>query len=271
MGIRLVRGRFPAASDRSESPAVVVINETLARTFFADRDAIGRQIRMSGNNRPWMTIIGIVGDVRQDGLDASAVPEVYMPHAQFQPFWRDTTLRTFTVVVRSEADAASVAGVIRQQVRALDSTLPISSVLTMDAVIAESVAERRLHMLLLSTFAGIALILAVVGTYGVLAYQITERTREFGVRMALGAKSGDILAMVIREGMMPAVAGVAIGLVGATLVTRVLASLLFETEPLDAVTFAGTAGVLLAAALVACCVPARRATRVDPSTALRAE
>jgi putative ABC transport system permease protein len=271
MGIRLVRGRFPAASDRSESPAVVVINESLARTFFADRDPIGRQIRMSGNDRPWMTIIGIAGDVRQDGLDAAAVPEVYMPHAQFTPFWRDTTLRTVTVGVRSAADAASVAGVLRQQVRALDSNMPISSMLTMEEVIAESVAERRLHMLLLSTFAAVALVLAVIGTYGVLAYQITERTREFGVRMALGAKAGDILAMVIRDGMMPAVAGVAIGLAGATVVTRLLSSLLFETEPLDAFTFAATAGVLLFAAFLACCVPARRATRVDPSTALRAE
>jgi putative ABC transport system permease protein len=271
MGIQLVRGRFPAVTDRGDTQAVAVINETLARTFFADRDPIGRQIRMSGDDRPWMTIIGIVGDVRQDGLDAAAVPEVYMPHAQFRPFWRDTTLRTFTVVVRSEADAASVAGVLRQQVRALDPNMPISAVLTMEAVVAESVAERRLHMLLLSTFAAIALILSVVGTYGVLAYQITERTQEFGVRMALGARAGDILAMVIRDGMMPAVAGVVIGLAGATLVTRLLSSLLFETTPLEPVTFAGTAGLLLLAALVACCVPARRATRVDPSTALRAE
>jgi putative ABC transport system permease protein len=271
MGIRLVRGRFPAPTDRSQSPAVVVVNETFARTFFADRDPVGRQIRMSGDDRPWMTIVGIVGDVRQDGLETFAVPEVYMPHAQFKPFWRDTTLRTFTVVVRSEADAASVGGVVRQQVRALDPNMPISAVLTMDDVVAQSVAERRLHMLLLSTFAAIALILAVVGTYGVLAYQITERTQEFGVRMALGANAGNILAMVIRDGMVPALAGVVVGLVGATLVTRLLSSLLFETEPLDPVTFAGTAGVLLLAALVACCVPARRATRVDPSTALRAE
>jgi putative ABC transport system permease protein len=126
-------------------------------------------------------------------------------------------------------------------------------------------------MQLLSAFAAIAFVLAVVGTYGVLAYQITERTREFGVRMALGAKAGDILRMVVRDGMQPAVAGVLVGLGGAALLTRVLASLLFETEPFDPVTFAGTSAVLLCAAFVACCVPARRATRVDPSTALRAE
>jgi putative ABC transport system permease protein len=271
MRVRLLRGRFLSGTDRADSPAVVVINESLARAFFDGRDPIGRQVRMSGGERPWMTIVGVAGDVRQDGLDTSAVPEVYMPHAQFRPFWSDTTLRTFTVVVRSDAEAASAAGIIRQQVRALDANLPISAVLAMDDVIAQSVAERRLHMLLLTAFAAIALVLAVVGTYGVLAYQITERTREFGVRMALGAKAGDILRMVIREGMAPAVAGVVAGLGGAIVVTRLLRSLLFETEPFDVATFAAAAALLLAAALAACCVPARRATRVDPSTAIRVE
>jgi putative ABC transport system permease protein len=173
--------------------------------------------------------------------------------------------------VKTAADPAQATAIVRQQVRALDPNLPISTVLTMEEVVARSVAERRLHMLLLGTFAAIAVILAVVGTYGVLAYQITERTREFGVRMALGAKAGDIVRMVVRQGMMPALAGVVIGLAGATLMTRLLASLLFETEPLDPATFAATAAFVLCAALIACCVPARRATQVDPSTALRAE
>ena len=271
MGVRLVRGRFLDARDRADAPPVVLINETLARTFFANRDPVGRQIAMSGDGRPWMTIVGVVGDVRQDGLDATPQSEVYMPHAQFTPFWRDTTLRTFTITVKTAADPAQATSIVRQQVRALDPNLPLSTVMTMEEVVARSVAERRLHMLLLGTFAAIAIILAVVGTYGVLAYQITERTREFGVRMALGAKAGDILRMVVRQGMMPALAGVVIGLAGATLVTRLLASLLFETEPLDPATFAGTAAFVLCAALIACCVPARRATQVDPSTALRAE
>jgi putative ABC transport system permease protein len=271
MGIRLVRGRFIDASDRTESPAVALINETLARQFFSGRDPVGRQIRMSGNDRPWMTIVGVVGDVRQDGLDTSAVPEIYMPHAQFRPFWRDTTLRTFTIVVRAAGDPGAMTAAVRQQVRQLDSNLPISTVITMEEVVSRSVAERRLHMLLLGFFAAVALVLAIVGTYGVLAYQITERTREFGVRMALGARAGDILRMVLRPGMAPALAGVGIGLAGAALMTRLLATLLFNTQPLDPATFAGTAIALLAAALLACCVPARRATRVAPSTALRAE
>jgi putative ABC transport system permease protein len=141
----------------------------------------------------------------------------------------------------------------------------------MDAVVERSVAPRRLQMLLLTVFGVIALVLASIGTYGVLAYQITERTQEFGVRMALGARAGDILRIVLRQGMGPAVAGVVIGLGGAMVLTRLLSTLLFETEPLDAGTFVGSSAVLLTAALVACCVPARRATHVDPSAALRTE
>jgi putative ABC transport system permease protein len=234
-------------------------------------DPVGRQIRVSGDDRPWMTIVGVAGDVRQDGLDTMPVPEIYVPHSQFRPFWRDTTLRTFTIAVKTSGDPALAAPLVRQHVGALDAGLPVSTVITMEEVVSRSVAERRLHMLLLSTFAAIALVLAVVGTYGVLAYQITERTREFGVRMALGATAGDILRMVIRDGMTPAAVGVLVGLGGAALVTRLLSSLLFEIEPVDIATFAATAGLLLLAALVACCVPARRATRVDPSSALRAE
>jgi putative ABC transport system permease protein len=226
---------------------------------------------MSGSNPPWMIVIGIVGDVRQDGLDAPPTPEIYMPHSQFTPFWRDSTLRTFTLVVRTEGDPASATAIVRRQVRAVNPNLPISTVITMQDVMARSLAARRLHMLLLGFFAVVALVLALVGTYGVLAYQITERTREFGVRMALGARAVDIVGMVVRQGMMPALGGVVIGIGAAALLTRLLATLLFETEPLDPATFGATAAVLLAAALVACCLPARRATRVDPSTALRAE
>jgi putative ABC transport system permease protein len=271
MGIRLVRGRFFAAADRADTPAVALINETLARTFFAGRDPVGRQIRMSGDDRPWMTIVGVVGDVRQDGLDSTATSEIYMPHTQFRPYWRDTTLRTFTVVVRTAGEPTMATGIVRQELRALDPNLPLSTVLTMDDVVAMSVAERRLHMFLLGFFAAVAVILAVIGTYGVLAYQVTERTRELGVRMALGASRSAILRMVLRDGMMPAAAGVVLGLAGAALVTRLLATLLYNTAPLDPTTFAATSALLLTAALVACCVPARRATHVEPSTALRAE
>ena len=271
MGIRLGSGRFPALTDRADSPAVVIINETFARAFFPGIDPVGRQIRMSGDDRPWMTIVGVVGDVRQVSLDRRPRPEVYMPHAQFRPFWQDSTLRAFTVVVRSTVEPTALVAAVRRHVRELDPNIPIASITTMEEVVERSVAQRRLNVIVLGTFAAIALGLALIGTYGVLAYQISERTREFGIRLALGASARNIVRSVLGEGMAPAVAGVAIGLAAAAAVTRAMTSLLFETAPLDPVIFAGVAGLLLAAALVACVVPARRATRVDPAIALRAE
>jgi len=271
MGVELRRGRFPSLSDRADAPAVVVINQRLAATYFPGVDPVGRQIRMSGGERPWMTIIGVAGDIRHNGLDTPARAQVFMPHAQFVPFWKDTTVRSFSIALRTSGDPRAVAAAAVARIRELDRDLPVSQVMTLEAVVDRAVGPRRLQMLLLAIFAGIALVLAAIGTYGVLAYQITERTREFGVRMALGARRADIIGMVLRQGMSPAVAGVIVGLAGAALLTRLLASLLFETRPTDPATFGATAVVLLAAALAACLFPARRATRVDPATALRAE
>jgi putative ABC transport system permease protein len=271
MGVRLMRGRFVALTDHGRAIPVVVVNETLARTYFSGRDPIGQQIRMSGGERPWMTIIGVSADLRHDSLDTPANAQVFMPHAQFTPFWSDTTVRSVSVSIRTTGEPLAAASTVRARIREIDPNLPISQLMTMDDVVHRSIAPRRLQVLLFATFAAVALVLAVVGTYGVLSYQITERASEFGVRMALGARAGDILRMVIRQGMTPAVAGVLLGLGGAMALTRLLSTLLFDTEPLDPLTFAGTAALLLAAAFAACCVPARRATRVDPSTVLRAE
>ena len=271
MGIRLAGGRFPSVTDRADSPAVAVINETFARTFFPNLDPVGRRIRMSGENRPWMTVIGIAGDVKQDGLDTGTEPEVYIPHAQFRPFWQDSTLRFFTIVVRTTGEPAAAVGTVRSRVRELDPNLPISAVTTMEDVLVRSVAERRFHLSLLGAFAAIALLLAAIGTYGVLAYQISERTAEFGVRLALGAPARSIIGAVLKQGMMPALAGVGIGLVVAAVLTRGMTSLLFGITPLDPMTYVVVVALLLMAALVACAVPARRAMRVDPAVALRTE
>jgi putative ABC transport system permease protein len=226
---------------------------------------------MSGDDRPWMTIVGVAGDVRQVSLDRTARPGVFIPHAQFRPFWQDSTLRGFTVVVRSTVEPTALVGAARRHLRELDPNVPIATVTTMEEVVERSVAERRLNVILLGTFSAIALVLALIGTYGVLAYQISERTREFGIRLALGASARDIVRTVLVQGMMPAIVGVALGLGAAAAVTRAMTSLLFETAPVDPVLFAGVAGLLLAAALVACVVPARRAIGVDPAIALRAE
>jgi putative ABC transport system permease protein len=271
MGIRLAGGRFPALTDRADSPAVVVINETFARTFVPDVDPVGRQIRMSGDDRPWMTIVGVAGDVRQVSLDRRPQPEVYMPHSQFRPFWQDSTLRAFTVVVRSTVEPTALVAAVRRHVRELDANIPIAAITTMDDVVEHSVAERRLTVILLGTFAAIALMLALIGTHGVLAYQISERTREFGIRLALGASARDVMRSVLGQGMAPAVAGVAVGLAVSAAVMRAMTSLLFETAPVDPLIFAGVAVLLLGAALAACVVPARRAMQVDPAIALRAE
>jgi putative ABC transport system permease protein len=271
MGIRVVGGRPPARTDTADAPAVAVINETFARTYFPGIDSVGRQVRMSGNDRPWMTVVGVVGDVHQDSLDAAPPPEIYMPHAQFTPFWQDSTLRTFTVVVRSTVDPTALVATVRQHVRELDPNLPIATIATMEDVVRGSVAQRRFLLGLLSGFAAIALVFAVLGAYGVLAYQINERMREFGIRLALGATARDIAGVVLRQGMPPALAGVAAGLAGAALLTRVMTGLLFEITPLDPATFAGVAAVLLVAALAACTVPARRAIHADPGAVLKAE
>jgi putative ABC transport system permease protein len=271
MGIRLAGGRFPSVADRADSPAVAVINETFARTFFPNIDPVGRQIRMSGDNRPWMTVIGVAGDVKQDGLDAGVEPEVYLPHAQFRPFWQDSTLRVFTVVARTTGEPTAAIAGVRRHVREMDPNLPISAVTTMEDVFVRSMAERRFHLSLLGAFAAIALLLAAAGTYGVLSYQISERTAEFGVRLALGAPGRSIVATVLKQGMMPTLAGVGIGLVVAAVLTRGMTSLLFGITPLDPMTYAVVVALLVTAALGACAGPAHRAIHVDPVIALRAE
>jgi putative ABC transport system permease protein len=232
---------------------------------------MGRQVRMSGPDRAWMTVVGIVSDVKQDSLDARSQPEIYMPHSQFRPFWQDSTLRDFTLVIRTSGEPTALAGTARRHVADLDPNLPIAMVTTLEHVVADSVAGRRLNLLLFGTFAGIALLLAAVGTYGVLAYQTSERLREFAVRLALGATPRSILATVLRQGMLPAFAGVVAGFGIAAVLTRTMASLLFEIAPFHPPTFAAVAALLLLAALAACYVPARRALRVDPGMTLRAE
>ena len=278
MGVGLRRGRFLSPQDGAQSEPVVVINETMARTFWAGLEPIGQRIAWGGprDHGPWMRIVGIVGDVKQGPLATATVAQTYQPWVQSiaDGVSAETlfgSLRSLTLIVRTSGDPLATAGAIQAHVRAIDPSLPVTQVRTMEAVVQESAAPQRFNTVLLGGFAAVALALAAIGIAGVLSTAVSRRTPEIGLRMALGAKRGDVLRMVIGQGMTLVLIGLAIGIPSAFLATRLIASLLFATETHDVVTFAGATALLLAVSFVACYLPARRATRVDPMVALRWE
>lgn len=267
LGVPLLQGRGFNAIDKEGSPLVVIINQTLADRYFPDETPIGKRLKVGGAERPrnpWMEIVGVVGDLKYSGLDAKPEPTYYTPLAQ--DAWRAAYL-----VVRAPMNPTNLAPAIREQIWALDKDMPIANVATMDRLLAESVAVPRFRTLLLGIFAALALVLASVGIYGVISYSVTQRTHEIGIRMALGAQGRNVMTMVIRQGIVLALTGVAIGLAGSVALTRLMETLLFEVSTTDSATFAGVAALLIAVALLACWVPARRASRVDPMAALRCE
>ncbi|HYX40797.1 MAG TPA: ABC transporter permease, partial [Pyrinomonadaceae bacterium] len=269
MSIPLIKGRTFNERDITAAPRVVLINETLARRFFGAENPIGRRLLVSSfadlGKPVTREIVGVVADVKHSGLDAAAEPEYYLPYSQ-------ATLAFMTLTLRSKTDnpTALVAGA-RAVVAQLDKDLPVTDIKPMNEWLAASVAPRRFNMLLLGGFALLALCLATVGIYGVMAYAVAQRTHEIGIRLALGAQVSDVLRLVIRQGMTLALAGVGTGLLGALALTRVLSSLLFGVTATDPFIFACVALLLTLVALVACYLPARRATRVDPMIALRHE
>ena len=264
LGVPLLSGRMLTDADVRERPLVIVVNAAFARKFFPDQDAVGQELVLSWRQRVPRRIVGVVGNLRQTALEREAEPQMYVPYYQ-------SPIGYGTLLLKGRVDDVALAATVREAIRAVDAEQPVFNVRSLAADVDEYLASRRVALQALAMFAAIALALALVGIYAVLSYQVRERTREFGVRMALGAGAADILRMVVRDGMVPAVAGVFIGLAGTMLVSGLLSSLLFETDPMDPATFAATAGLLLVAALAACCAPARRATRVDPGIALRAE
>jgi predicted permease len=264
LGIPLLRGRLIGDGDVEGSPRVCVISSAFAKRFFPGEDPIGRRLDFGFRESVSREIVGIVGDVRRDGLGMESRPEMYVPFAQ-DPWW------AAYAVVRTSGDPARLAGTLRHDVRALDPTLPIESVQPMTEMVSDSVAQPRFRTTLLGLFGLVALLLAVIGIYGVIAYSVGRRTRELGIRMALGANRRDLLRLVIGEGLALTAAGLAIGAIGAAVLTRYLASLLFEIGRLDPATYAVVAATLLLAGLLACWIPARRAAHVDPLTALRSE
>jgi putative ABC transport system permease protein len=271
MGVPLVRGRLFNENDPADAKGRVVINETMARKFWPDEDPIGKRVLIAWDGVE-DEIIGVVGDVKHVGLDVETRAMTYWPYAR-NPYG------SMTLAVRTgprpgsgqAADTSQIAKAIVGLVRQMDPDLVVAGVTTMDEVVSNSVAQRRLTMLLLSIFAIAALILAAVGIYGVIAYSVSQRTQEIGIRMALGAQHNDVLKMVVRQAMSLAIGGIVLGGSGALMLTRLMSGLLFEVRPTDPVTFASVAGMLGLVAIAASYLPGRRATRVDPVIALRAE
>jgi predicted permease len=263
MGIPLLRGRDFLETDKSDSQPVAIVDETLARMYWPDGDAIGKRVETTGDMQ-WMTIVGVVGGIKQDGLAEKLQPHIYAPLAQ------SPTLLA-KLVIKTDGAPGSAIGAIRTTVSGLDPDIPVYSIRSMNDVIGRTLNSERLTNLLLTSFSVLALLLAAVGIYGTMSLYVGSRKNEFGIRLALGARQGVLLRSVLREGMLLIGAGVAIGIGGALVVTRAFASLLFEVSPTDPVVFTGVPLLLVVVALVACFVPARRASRVDPMVALRHE
>jgi predicted permease len=260
----LIRGRVFADADNTKGQQVALINETLARRYWPDGDPIGQHIQFSGRpgKFPWVTIVGVVGDIKSDGFDAASAPHIYVPIYQSPSY-------ASVVYLRTGGDPASLGAAIRREVQSVDPTIPVFGVQTMDEVVSKYLAERRFALELLGIFAGVALLLASIGIYGVMAYTFSQRTNEIGIRIAMGAQRGDILRMAVGEGAFVVVFGIVSGIIGAALFTRFLQSMLFEVKSSDPLTYVGISALLAGVTLLACLVPARRATRVDPLTALR--
>jgi predicted permease len=270
MGIPLLQGRFFDSRDEAEdAPKVAIVDETLAETFWRGQDPIGKRLKLGGvhSSRPWMSVVGVVRHVKHQGLDAQSRFQMYWPSPQQLP------QRTMSLVIRARSgvDPRSLTRAAQKEVLALDKEQPVFAIRTMEEVLSRSVAQRRLSMLLLVIFAAVAVTLATVGIYGVMSYSMAQRTHEIGIRIALGARPPDVLALVARQALTLVAAGVALGLAAALLFTRSLASLLFQVQPADPAILLGASLLLAAVALVACWLPARRALHVDPLAALRYE
>ncbi|MFI5229755.1 MAG: FtsX-like permease family protein, partial [Gemmatimonadales bacterium] len=266
MSIPVIAGRAYDASDRPDRPETTILNETAAKAFFPDGGAIGHRIKIGPDaSSPWITVVGVAGDIHSDALDQPVEPTIYANHRH------EAWMRSMSLVMRTSTGAANAGALIRAAVRAQDPTLAVNGVETLDEVVGQSLGPRRFALALAMSFALIALVLAAVGIYGVLAYNVANRTREFGVRIALGASPRGLVTLVVGQGVATSLAGIVVGLAGAAIGARLLGGMLFGVTPLDAGTYMVVVALLLVVAVIACAVPAWRATRVDPLTSMRAE
>jgi putative ABC transport system permease protein len=270
MGVRLLKGRAFTLADTAESPRVAIINETLARRLWPGEDPIGKRLKTGTIEtpdpwNPWCEVVGVVADIKLEGLERDTLAQTFFPLQQ-RP--RSPTL---WLVVRTAGDPLLSVAAVERAIHAVEKDLPVYSIRSMDQLLGSSLATRRLTLVLLAGLAALALLLAAVGIYGVISYSVRQRTHELGIRMALGAQAGDVLRLILVQGLKLAFIGVAIGLTAALSLTRWMKSLLFEVRPTDPMTFVVIALLLIAVALLACWVPARRATKVDPVVALHCE
>jgi putative ABC transport system permease protein len=266
LGIALRGGRFFTNADSADAPQVALINETFQRRFFIGEDPIGKRLNLGSDKEPdWYQIVGVAGDVKYNGVADDVQPAIYLA-AQQAPMWG------LSLVIKTEfADPLSLTTAVRNEIRKLDPQLPVTRVSTMEQRISSAIAQPRFRTMLIAMFAGLALILACIGIYGVISYSVTQRTHEIGIRMALGARKGDVLGMVIKQALVLAVTGVALGLMASFALTKLMSGLLYGVKATDPATFVTTALLLAVTALLASYIPARRATKVDPLVALRYE
>jgi predicted permease len=260
----LLRGRLFDESDNDKAPQGAVINEAFARTYWPNQNPVGKRFRKARADSPWITVVGLIANARTESLAQAVVPKIYLDLYQ-------TGGKRLAIFLRGHLDTAAMAEEVREQVQSVDPTLPVSGAQTLNETVSASLAERRFSMEIVALFALTALLLAGLGIYGVISYLVSERTHEIGIRIALGAESGRILQMVLRQGLGLATAGAAVGLICALIVSHLMAGLLYGVRPTDPLTFAGGALLLIGVAVLACYIPARRAVRVDPLMALRHE
>jgi putative ABC transport system permease protein len=278
MGVPLLKGRFLNEQDTEKSSTAVVIDELMARGLFPDEDPIGHRMIIPGVGIVQdihCEIVGVVGHVKHFGLDTDAQQKIqyqfYLPFIQVPDPFLSVLATNVTLLARTQVDPMSMAGAIKKEVLAVDKDQPVNNVRTMEQILSASISQQRFSMLLLSIFAGVALMLAAVGIYGVMSYAVAQRTHEIGIRMALGASRSDVVRLVVGHGLVLTAAGITLGLLCAFFLTQLMSSLLFGVSATDPLTFAGLALILTGVALGASLVPARRATKVDPMIALRHE
>jgi len=265
MRIPLVRGRAFTERDDEKAPLVAIVNQTMARAYWPGEDPIGKRFRFSNaESSPWLTVVGVTGDMHRQGLERAVVPQAFLPHAQATDDMMD-------VIVRTSADPQAMAAVVQSEIQSMDKSVAKFAVTTVEKQLAEQTAGRRFQTSLIGLFSLVALLLAAIGIYGLMHYLVVQRTNEIGVRMALGARAGNVLALVLRQGLTLASLGIVAGMLGALGLTHLLSSLLYGTTPTDPLTFATAPAILLAVAAAACWVPARRAARIDPMLALRGD